>query len=43
VIAVTRRAQRAPGFVELGALGGGGALTIELDLGGGVVLRVRRG
>jgi len=33
----------APGFVELGALGGGGALTIELDLGGGLVLRVRRG
>lgn len=33
----------APGFVDLGALGGGGALTIELDLGGGCVLRVRRG
>lgn len=33
----------APGFVDLGALGGGGALTVELDLGGGVVLRLRRG
>lgn len=33
----------APGFVDLGALGGGGGLTIELDLGGGCVLRVRRG
>lgn len=32
----------APGFVDVGALGGG-ALTVELDLGGGVVLRVRRG
>jgi len=31
------------GFVDLGALAGGGALTIEMDLGGGVVLRVRRG
>lgn len=29
------------GFVDLGALGG--ALTIEVDLGGGVLLRVRRG
>lgn len=30
------------GFLDLGALGGGG-LTIEVDLGGGVLLRVRRG
>lgn len=30
------------GFVDLGALGGG-TLTIEVDLGGGVVLRVKRG
>jgi len=29
------------GFLDLGALGG--AITIEVDLGGGVVLRVRRG
>lgn len=33
----------APGFLDLGALGGGGALMIEVDLGGGAVLRVRRG
>lgn len=32
------------GFVDLGAVGGGGsAVTIEVDLGGGVLLRVRRG
>ena len=39
-----RSARRAPvpsGFLDLGALGG--ALTIEVDLGAGVVLRVRRG
>jgi len=29
------------GFLDLGALGG--SITIEVDLGGGVVLRVRRG
>ena len=29
------------GFLDLGALGG--AITIEVDLGGGVMLRVRRG
>jgi len=33
----------APGFLDLGALGGGGALMIEVDLGGGMLLRVRRG
>jgi hypothetical protein len=36
------RAAAPRGFLDLGALGGG-ALTIEVDLGGGVVLRVRRG
>ncbi len=30
-------------FLDLGALSGGGALTIEVNLGGGVILRVRRG
>ena len=29
------------GFLDLGALGG--AISIEVDLGGGVILRVRRG
>lgn len=29
------------GFLDLGALGG--AITIEVELGGGVMLRVRRG
>lgn len=29
------------GFLDLGALGG--AISLEVDLGGGVVLRVRRG
>lgn len=41
---VERVAAGAPsGFLDLGALGGGGAITIEVDLGGGVLLRVRRG
>jgi hypothetical protein len=35
------RAAAPSGFVDLGALGG--AITIEVDLGGGVLLRVRRG
>lgn len=40
-------AERAPrttapsGFLDLGALGG--AISLEVDLGGGVMLRVRRG
>lgn len=38
----TAAAETRSGFVDLGALGGR-ALTIEVDLGGGVVLRVRRG
>jgi hypothetical protein len=37
----THRSPVPSGFVDLGALGG--ALTIELELGGGVVLRVRLG
>jgi transposase-like protein len=37
-----QRAAAPRGFLDLGALGGG-ALTIEVDLGGGVLLRVRRG
>lgn len=35
------RAATLSGFVDLGALGG--AISIEVDLGGGVMLRVRRG
>ena len=39
---VKRVAAAAPsGFLDLGALGG--AISIEVDLGGGVMLRVRRG
>lgn len=37
------RAPAPRGFLDLGAVSGGGALTIEVDLGGGVLLRVRRG
>lgn len=40
------RARSAVGFVELGSLlaagGGGGALELKLDLGGGVLLQLSR-
>lgn len=32
----------APEFVELTGIGGAGGLDVELELGGGVVLRLRR-
>ena len=35
-------APAAAGFVELSPLGDGGRLDIELDLGGGAVLRIHR-
>ncbi|MFW6039156.1 MAG: IS66 family insertion sequence element accessory protein TnpA [bacterium] len=39
------REEQAPGFIELGSMSAGGAVTwdIELELGGGVMLRFRRG
>ncbi|MGH7179973.1 MAG: IS66 family insertion sequence element accessory protein TnpA [Tepidisphaeraceae bacterium] len=36
-------ASQRPAFLDLGALSAGSALTLELDFGGGVTLRVRRG
>ena len=38
-----RREATAPGFIELPALGGSAEWDVELELGGGVVLRLRRG
>ena len=37
------RTPAAAGFVELAPTTDGGGLEIELDLGGGAVLRIRRG
>lgn len=36
------RRPAAASFVELAPLGDGGELDVELDLGGGAVLRIRR-
>jgi hypothetical protein len=36
-------AAKAPGFIELPPVERGGAWEVELDLGGGVALRLRRG